>query len=159
MRNLLLPSQPILTINLSSSTEIGALLEQNSSQDNLITHDGLMMIGMSGAVWAVVAVYVFAGVTGVCVCFETVAALCELEGRFGDYLVEGECAAGEGFAGIAMARYGLLEGGSEGKGGKWMYQRTWLCCSCSRVTSHSVWPQWHFPTNVVIVYDEELVRF
>jgi len=62
-----------------------------------------MMVRMRRTIWAIVANDVVAGVAFVGVCFDCVAAFCEFEGGFGDDLVEGEGAAGESFAGVAVA--------------------------------------------------------
>jgi hypothetical protein len=103
MRNLLLPTQTILAINLSSRTKFSSFLQENRPQDDFIFHDGLVVIRMCGTVGAVVAVDVFARVTSVGISLEAVAALCEFDGGFRDDLVEGERAAGEGFACITVA--------------------------------------------------------
>ena len=54
-RNLLLPAHLVLAVDLSCSIELLALLEQHRAQDDLVWHNGLHMVWVRGAAWAVVA--------------------------------------------------------------------------------------------------------
>ena len=60
MRNLLLPRQSILAVNLCGRLQILAALEQGGADDDLGAEDGLVVVGVGGAVGAVVAVDVLA---------------------------------------------------------------------------------------------------
>jgi hypothetical protein len=55
--NLLLPRQSSLSINLSTRLDRLSVIKQDSADDNLVTHHGLVVVNVCGAVGAVVAVY------------------------------------------------------------------------------------------------------
>lgn len=65
MGNLLLPTHLCLSINLSSRLKLLSFLTQQNSagDDRIITHNRLVMVNMSSAIWAVVAVDCFAYTT------------------------------------------------------------------------------------------------
>lgn len=56
MCNLLLPLQLVLAIDLRNGIKLLALLQQNRSEDDLVWHDGLLVVRVRGAVGAVEAV-------------------------------------------------------------------------------------------------------
>ena len=56
VRDLRLPSQPVLTVDLYSDLEALGALQQAGSHDNVVAHDGLVVVRVGGAVGAVVAV-------------------------------------------------------------------------------------------------------
>ena len=56
MPDLRLPVQPILTEDLGRDLEALAALQQAGTHDDLITQRGLVVVGVGGAVGAVVAV-------------------------------------------------------------------------------------------------------
>ena len=60
MRELRLPSQPILSEDLGRDGELGAALEEARADDDLGAQDRLVVVDVRGAVGAVVAVYWFA---------------------------------------------------------------------------------------------------
>lgn len=60
MRELRLPAQAILAEDLGRDGELGAALQQGGADDDLVAQDGLVVVEVRGAVWAVVAVYWFA---------------------------------------------------------------------------------------------------
>ena len=59
VRNLLLPGQSRLAVNLGSRLEILPLLEQDCADYDFVAHDGLMVVNVGRTVWAIVAVYCF----------------------------------------------------------------------------------------------------
>lgn len=126
--NALLPREPILDVEFGADLEIAVALEENGADDDFVgAHGGLVVVGVRGAVGAVVAVYwvscagaVRIGLGGrgwiegkkgrergntritvVGVGFEF--ALCDVQGGFVGDGVQGVCAAAEQFAGVAMA--------------------------------------------------------
>ena len=102
---LLQPSQPVLPIHLEDRLEFLPLLEEDGAEDDLVVAvDGLVMVRVRGAVTTIVAVHRRSGVAMVRVLLDFVLALGELEVRLGDQMVEGEGAAGEDLAGVAVAR-------------------------------------------------------
>jgi len=108
MCNLFLPSHFVLAIDLSHRIEALALLEQDGADDDrIVTLDGLMMVWMSGAVRAVVAVGWLARVTSIGVGLQLVAALGEFKSRFGNNLIQGAGSAAEGLASITVAKNGI----------------------------------------------------
>ncbi len=60
LRNLRLPRQPILSVNLRRDRERLAALEEARADDDLGSQDRLVVVDVGGAVGAVVAVYWFA---------------------------------------------------------------------------------------------------
>lgn len=56
MRNLRLPGQPILAVDLGRDLEAFAALQQAGPHDNLVAQDGLVVVDVGGAVRAIVAV-------------------------------------------------------------------------------------------------------
>lgn len=56
MRDLRLPLEAILAEDLSRDVEILSAFEEGGAHDDLVSEDGLVMVCMTGAVRAVVAV-------------------------------------------------------------------------------------------------------
>ena len=56
MRDLRLPFQTVFTVDLGCDLEVFGALQQAGSHDNVVAHDGLVVVGMGSAVGAVVAV-------------------------------------------------------------------------------------------------------
>jgi hypothetical protein len=108
------------------------------------------VIWVRGAIWAVIAGHIVARVTLVRISFEGLLAFGEFEGGLGDDLVESKGAGRDGFACVTVAN-GIVRCYALNTS-KCIYQSTWLCCSVSSLASHVVWPQWHFPVNVVMMF-------
>lgn len=107
--NLLLPGQLGLAEDLSGRLELFALVQQAGAQNDLVVaQGGLVVVGVGGAVGAVVAVHRLARLAGVGVCLEAVAAGRELQRALGDNLVEREGAAGQVLARVAVAMDGSV---------------------------------------------------
>lgn len=112
--DLLLPSQLGLAEDLGGRLEALALVQETSAQDDLVVaKSSLVVVGVGGAVGAVVAVHRLARLAGVGVGLEVVAAGGEGQGALGDDLVEGEGATREVFASVAVAMEELAEGAHE----------------------------------------------
>jgi hypothetical protein len=107
-----LPGHLSLPIHLSRRLEFLTTVKKNRAQNDCVrSHDFLVVVSMCRAVRAIVAVDSFAGVTVVGISLQ--AALRNLEGGFGDDLVERVGAAAEVFAGVAVAAV-VSEGGGVG---------------------------------------------
>lgn len=56
MRQLRLPSQTVFSEDLSAELEVLGALQEGGAHDDFVAHDGLVVVGVGGAVRAVVAV-------------------------------------------------------------------------------------------------------